>query len=67
VPLAGWARPASRHPADLYRSCRPSHGTVVAYLALFVALAGSSYAAMSITGRDVRDGSLTGGTSAEIR
>jgi hypothetical protein len=42
------------------RSYRPSHGTVVAYLALFVALGGSSYAAVAITGRDVRDGSLTG-------
>jgi hypothetical protein len=42
------------------RSYRASHGTVVAYLALFVALGGSSYAAVAITGRDVRDGSLTG-------
>jgi hypothetical protein len=42
------------------RAYRPSHATVVAYLALFVALGGSSYAAVTITGRDVRDGSLTG-------
>jgi hypothetical protein len=42
------------------RSYRPGHGTVVAYLALFVALGGSSYAAVAVTGRDVRDGSLTG-------
>jgi hypothetical protein len=42
------------------RSYCPGHGTVVAYLALFVALGGSSYAAVAITGRDVRDGSLTG-------
>jgi hypothetical protein len=33
---------------------------VVAYLALFLALAGSSYAAVSITGKQVRDGSLSG-------
>jgi hypothetical protein len=52
---------------------RPSHGTVVAYLALFVALGGSSYAAVTlkrnsvkskhiarnaITSPKVRDGSL---------
>jgi hypothetical protein len=39
---------------------RPRHATVVAYLALFLALTGSGYAALSITGRDVQDGSLTG-------
>jgi hypothetical protein len=33
---------------------------VVAVLALFIALGGSSYAAVKITGRDVVDGSLTG-------
>jgi hypothetical protein len=33
---------------------------VVATLALFVALGGSSYAAVAITGKDVRDNSLTG-------
>lgn len=40
------------------------HATVVAYLALFVALGGSSYAALSITGKDVRNSSLTG---ADVR
>jgi hypothetical protein len=39
---------------------RPGHATVVAYLALFIALGGSSYAAVKITGRQVRDSSLTG-------
>lgn len=36
-----------------------SYANVVATLALFVALGGSSYAALTITGRDVKDGSLT--------
>jgi hypothetical protein len=42
------------------RSYRPSHATVVAYLALFVALGGSSYAAIKVTGKNVKDSSLTG-------
>lgn len=52
------------------RSYRPSHTTLVAYLALFVALGGSSYAAVRIGSRqivnnsvrsaDVRNGTLTG-------
>jgi hypothetical protein len=46
------------------RPPRISHTTVVAYLALFVALGGSAYAAATITGRDVVDRSLTG---ADIR
>jgi hypothetical protein len=46
------------------RTGRISHTTVVAYLALFVALGGSAYAAATITGRDVVDRSLTG---ADIR
>jgi hypothetical protein len=40
------------------RRRRPSHATVVAYLALFVALGGTSYAAIRVTGRNVVDGSL---------
>jgi hypothetical protein len=43
-----------------HRTGRISHATVVAYLALFVALGGSAYAAATITGRDVVDRSLTG-------
>ena len=38
---------------------RLSYANVVATLALFVALGGSSYAAFKITGRDVINGSLT--------
>jgi hypothetical protein len=36
-----------------------TYANVMATLAVFVALGGSSYAALSITGRDVKDGSLT--------
>jgi hypothetical protein len=36
-----------------------SYANVVATLALFIALGGSSYAALVITGRNVKDGSLT--------
>jgi hypothetical protein len=39
---------------------RPSPATVIALVALFVALGGTSYAALVITGRNVRNGSLTG-------
>jgi hypothetical protein len=43
-----------------HRTRKVSHTTVVAYLALFVALGGSAYAAATITGADVVDRSLTG-------
>jgi len=36
-----------------------SYANVVGTFALFVALGGSSYAALSLTGRDIQDGSLT--------
>lgn len=36
-----------------------TYANVVATLALFIALGGSSYAALTITGRDVQNGSLT--------
>lgn len=39
---------------------RLSYANVVATLALFVALGGSSYAALTITSRDVKNNSLTG-------
>lgn len=42
-----------------WRSRRPSHAVVVAYLALFVALGGSSYAAITVTGKNVKNRSLT--------
>jgi hypothetical protein len=39
---------------------RLSYANVVATLALFIALGGSSYAALTVTGKQVRNGSLTG-------
>jgi hypothetical protein len=36
-----------------------SYANVMATVAVFIALGGSSYAALSLTGRDVKDGSLT--------
>lgn len=39
---------------------RLSYANVVATLALFIALGGSSYAALTVTGKNVRNGSLTG-------
>ena len=39
---------------------RLTYANVTATVALFVALGGSSYAALTVTGRDVQDGSLTG-------
>ena len=37
---------------------RPSHGTVVAYLALFVALGGSAYAVNTVNSTDIVDGQV---------
>ena len=39
---------------------RLTYSNVIASIALFVALGGSSYAALTVTGRHVRNGSLTG-------
>src|SRR3954469_7950210 len=39
---------------------RLTYSNVVATLALFVALGGSSYAAVTLTGRNIKDSSLTG-------
>jgi len=39
---------------------RLTYANVVATLALFIALCGTSYAALQLTGRDIRDSSLTG-------
>src|SRR5256885_2419131 len=41
-------------------SRRPRHATVVAYLALFIALGGTAYAANEWTGDNIVDESLTG-------
>ena len=39
---------------------RPSPATVLSLIALFVALGGTSYAAITVSGKNVRNGSLTG-------
>ena len=39
---------------------RLTFANVISLIALFVALGGSSYAALTITGRNVKDSSLTG-------
>jgi hypothetical protein len=39
---------------------RPSPATVISLIALFVALGGTSYAAISISGKNVKNGSLSG-------
>lgn len=36
------------------------HGTAIAYLALFLALGGSAYAAVTVTGKNIKDGTVTG-------
>jgi hypothetical protein len=36
------------------------HSTAVAYLALFAALGGSAYAAVTVTGGNIKDGTITG-------
>jgi Collagen triple helix repeat (20 copies) len=36
------------------------HSTAVAYLALFAALGGSAYAAVTVTGKSIKDGTVTG-------
>ena len=41
------------------RFSRPRHATVVAYIALFSGLGGGAYAAATITGADIVDGSVT--------
>jgi hypothetical protein len=46
---------------------RLTYANVVATLALFVALGGSSYAALKITGRDVANNSLTGADVKNLR
>ena len=38
---------------------RPSPSTAIAAVALFAALGGSSYAAVRVTGKDIRNGTVT--------
>jgi hypothetical protein len=50
-----------RHsPKDLLKKGRPTPATLISIFALVVATGGTSYAAMSITGKDVVNQSLTG-------
>lgn len=42
------------------RMHRPSAATAISLVALFVALGGTTYAAVTITGKNVKNGSLTG-------
>ena len=50
-----------RHsPRDLLKKVRPTPATIISVLALVVATGGTSYAALSITGKDVVNQSLTG-------
>ena len=44
----------------VHRRLVPRHGTAVAYLALFAALGGSAYAAVTVTGTNIKDGTVTG-------
>jgi hypothetical protein len=41
-----------------FRSHRPSHGTVVAYLALFVALGGTTYAAATVGAGNIKNNAV---------
>ena len=45
---------------SILRRLSRRHGTAVAYLALFAALGGSAYAAVAVTGKHIKDGTLTG-------
>ena len=43
-----------------FRRLARRHTTAVAYLALFAALGGSAYAAVTVTGKQIQDGTITG-------
>jgi hypothetical protein len=45
---------------SMFRRMFRRHTTVVAYLALFAALGGSAYAAVTVTGKNIQDGTITG-------
>lgn len=66
--------PKGRWPLGRAMGRRPSASLVISVIALFVALGGTSYATLTITGKDVKNGSLTGKdikdsslTSADVR
>lgn len=48
------------HLRSTLRRLSHRHTTAVAYLALFVALGGSAYAAVTVTGKNIKDGTITG-------
>jgi hypothetical protein len=45
---------------SILRRLSRRHSTAVAYLALFAALGGSAYAAVTVTGSNIKDGTITG-------
>jgi len=45
---------------SILRRLTRRHSTAVAYLALFAALGGSAYAAVTVTGKNIKDGTVTG-------
>jgi hypothetical protein len=45
---------------SILRRLARRHTTAVAYVALFAALGGSAYAAVTVTGKQIKDGTLTG-------
>ena len=45
---------------SILRRLARRHATAVAYLALFAALGGSAYAAVTVTGKNIKDGTITG-------
>ena len=45
---------------SLIKRLASRHTTAVAYLALFAALGGSAYAAVTVTGKNIKDGTITG-------
>ena len=45
---------------SIIRRLSRRHGTAVAYVALFAALGGSAYAAVTVTGQNIKDGTITG-------
>jgi hypothetical protein len=44
---------------DMLKWLSRRHATAVAYVALFAALGGSAYAAVTITGKNIKDGTIT--------
>jgi hypothetical protein len=45
---------------SILRRLSRRHTTAVAYLALFAALGGTAYAAVTVTGKNIKDGTVTG-------